>query len=175
MAKVPFSKLNLKVNNNIVPVNIGTTTVGVKQYLPLENKFKLIATVLQNAYDVENNFSNPLKQQACFFLELINYYTDIVFTDKQKENIAELYDKLVSSGAMETITEAIPAEEYKRLSDALEITCNAFYNYRTSALGILDSIQADYSEMDLDAQKIKDKFSDPEMAATIKELMNKLS
>lgn len=175
MAKVSFNKLNLKNNNEIVPINIGNVTIGVKQYLPVEEKFKLIASVLSDSYDVENNFANPLKQEVCFYIALIDYYTDINFTDKQREDIQDLYDKLVGNNVMHAIINAIPPVEFNRLIGALNTTCEAFYKYRTSALGILDVIKTDYDDLDLNAQKIKDKFSDPETAATIKELMSKLS
>ena len=38
------------------------------------------------SHDVEHNFSNPLKTDVYLTIELIEAYTNISFTDKQKEN-----------------------------------------------------------------------------------------
>ena len=55
MAKTAYSKLKLKVNEEIVPVQIGEVTIGVKKYLPVQEKLTLIGRVIELSHDLENN------------------------------------------------------------------------------------------------------------------------
>ena len=102
MAKVAFSKLALKKQDNVKLVKIGNFDIEVKQYLPVNEKLDLIARVLNGAHD-ENNFPNPIKIEVIGTLEIIMAYTNISFTEKQKEDVAKLYDLLDSNGVVNTI------------------------------------------------------------------------
>lgn len=175
MAKVSFNKLGLKVNINEVPVQIGEETIAVKQYLPIEEKLQLISRVLEQAHDTENNFANPVKTDVYMILEIIEAYTNISFTDKQKEDIPCLYDKFICNNVWATIKASIPQTEYEDIQYGIYATTDAFYKYRNSIMGILDIVKQDYSDLDLDATKIKEKFSDPETAGMIKDILNKLA
>lgn len=175
MAKVPFNKLNLKVNNDIIPIHIGDQVINVKQYLPIEDKLALIAQVIENAHDIDNNFSNPLKVDVYTCLEIVDAYTDISFTEKQKEDAPGTYDKIISSGIWTMIHQAIPTHEYDGLVVAIQDTIKAYYAYRNSILGILDNIQTDYSDLNLDLNSIKDKISDPQTLTFIKDLLTKVN
>ena len=175
MAKVPFGKLNLKVNNNEIPVQIGEQTIAVKQYLPLEEKLKLIARVIENAHDIENNYANPMKTDVYLTIEIVKTYTDISFTEKQLEDIPGLYDKLISSQTWEVVRSNIPEVELSELVRGVYRTSEAFYTYRTSVLGILDTIKQDYSNLDFDVMNIKEKLSDPATVDMINNLLTKVN
>ena len=60
MAKLPFTKLGLKQNNETVNIQFNDQIIEVKQYLPVDEKLELITRVLELAHD-SNNFSNPVK------------------------------------------------------------------------------------------------------------------
>lgn len=173
MAKVPFSKLTLKINSNIVPAQIGEVTIGVRQYLPVEDKLALIARVIENAHDVDQNFANPIKMDVYKVIEVVKAYTDIAFTEKQLENIPELYDKLISSGAWKTISEVIPRDELADIDIGIYDTSEAYYKYRNSILGILDNVQTDYSDMNLKIEDLAAKINDPNVTGFVKELLSK--
>jgi hypothetical protein len=79
--------------------------------LPIEEKLKIIASVLDMSHD-QNNFSNPIKVEVYMALEIMDKYTNIGFTEKQKENSAKLYDLLVSSGILKEVIKTIPEDEY---------------------------------------------------------------
>ena len=83
--------------------------IEVKQYLPISEKLTLISNVLNNAHD-ENNFSNPVKVNLFTALEIMYAYTNINFTDKQKEDPVKLYDLLSGSKLYDKIIENIPVE-----------------------------------------------------------------
>ena len=174
MAKVPFNKLKCKINEDSIPVKIGEETIAVRQYLPVQEKLALIGRVVEFAHDADRNFSNPVKADIFKELELVFAYTNIAFTDKQKEDIPKLYDMLASSGVLAQILEAIPEEERTTISYGVIDSVEAIYKYQNSVLGLLDIIATDYSALDLDITKIQDKIKNPENLTLLKDIITKL-
>ena len=173
MAKVAFSKLALKKQDNVKLVKIGNFDIEVKQYLPVNEKLDLIARVLNGAHD-ENNFPNPIKIEVIGTLEIIMAYTNISFTEKQKEDVAKLYDLLETNGVIDQVVSAIPEEEYNFIIDGIDDTIEAVYTYQNSVLGILDSVGQDYSNLELDAINIQQKLANTENLGLLKDVLTKL-
>ena len=174
MAKTAYTKLKCTINKDEVSVQIGENTIAVKQYLPINEKLELIGRVINQSHEEDHNYSNPVKVDVYTVMEIIFAYTDISFTDKQKEDIAKLYDQMMSSGIVSTITKAIPATELTIIYDGVKDTIEAVYKYQNSILGLLDTMKTDYSDLDFDAQAIADKISGVENLELIKEVMSKL-
>ena len=173
MAKVSLIKLGLKVNQDVKNIEFNEQIIEVKQYLPINEKLELISSVINSAAD-ENNFSNPIKENVFLTLEILYHYTNINFTDKQKEDPIKLYDLVVSSGLVNKVTNLIPEEELDEVINGVAQSVKAIYTYRNSALGILESISQDYSNLDLDATEIQEKLADPENMAFLKQVLTKL-
>lgn len=173
MAKVSFTKLGLKKNEEVGILHINEQDVEVKQYLPINEKLELISSVINSAAD-ENNFSNPVKENVFLTLEILYHYTNINFTDKQKEDPVKLYDLVVSSGLVNKVTDLIPEEELDEIINGVAQSVKAIYTYRNSALGILESISQDYSALNLDATEIQQKLADPDNMALLKQVLTKL-
>lgn len=173
MAKVSLTKLGLKVNQEIKTITFNEQIIEVKQYLPVNDKLELISNVINLAHD-ENNFSNPVRVSVFTTLEIMYTYTNINFTDKQKEDPTKLYDMLISSGLVAEVVNAIPEAEYHEVLCGISDSIDAIYTYRNSVMGLLETISTDYSNMDLDANKIYGKFADPESMDLIKQVLTKL-
>ena len=173
MAKVPFSKLNLKKIDKVQVVTINGLEVEVKQYLPVAEKLELIANVLNNSAD-DNNFANPVKTYVLSHLEIIYAYTNLSFTDKQKEDPAKLYDILETNGIIDSIILAMPSSEYDNLIEDITSTIDAYYKYKNSALGILEAATTDYKNLDLEASDIQKKIADPDNLTLLKDVITKL-
>lgn len=173
MAKVSFTKLGLKVNQDFEMIEFNGQMIEVKQYLPVNEKLELISNVINLAHD-ENNFSNPVKVSIYTTLEIMYAYTNINFTEKQKENVLKLYDGVVSSGLFDAIVENIPAEEWEDLQETVWHTISNIYNYKNSVMGVLETISTDYSNLNLDASEIQAKLSDPENLTLLKDVITKL-
>lgn len=173
MAKVPFSKLNLKKIDKVQVVTINGLEIEVKQYLPVAEKLELIANVLNNSAD-DNNFANPVKTYVLSHLEIIYAYTNLSFTDKQKEDPAKLYDILETNGIIDSIILALPPSEYDNLIEDITSTIDAYYKYKNSALGILEAATKDYKNLDLEASDIQKKIADPDNLTLLKDVITKL-
>ena len=171
MAKVPFSKLKLKAEDSVKEIQINDEiTIEVRQYLPIQEKLKLIGDVVMQAHEQDANYSNPVKAEVFRDLEIVFAYTNLSFTDKQKEDLPKLYDMLKSSGLLDKIIEAIPEAEYNDIYGGVWQSIEAIYKYQNSVLGILDSIQNDYSNLDLDIDGLIEKIKDPESLKILKEI-----
>ena len=173
MAKITFTKLALKKKEEVRNIKINDNDIEVKQYLPVNDKLNLIARVISGAHD-ENNFPNPIKIEVIGSIEIIMAYTNITFTDKQKEDIAKLYDILDSNEVIDQVIAAIPEDEYNFLIEGIDETVNAVYAYQNSALGILDTISQDYSNLNLDATEIQKKLADKDNLSLVRDVLTKL-
>lgn len=175
MAKIAFSKLNAKVNTDIKTISLEDgKDIEIIQYLPTEEKINLIARVIELAHDPEINYMNPIKTDIYFDIELIKAYTNITFTDKQLDNLPKLYDLLVSSGWLQKIKDEIPKEEINVLRHNISRTQNAYYAYRSSAVGIIETISTEYSDLDLDITALQKKLANVPNLELVKNLMANL-
>jgi hypothetical protein len=83
MAKVSFSKLGLSKNTDIKNFEYNGQNIEVKQYLPINDKATLVATILNYTLNNgENRFPNPLQVEVMTLIGVIEKYTNINFTDK---------------------------------------------------------------------------------------------
>lgn len=175
MARFPYTKLNAKVNQEVVTIAVegATNPIEVRQYLPVDEKLGLIGRVIELAHDT-NNFSNPVKREVCYILEMITTYTNITFTEKQLEAPNKLYDALLSSGWVSTIMETIPEEERNAVWNGIIDTTNAYYNYRNSVFGIMETLSQDYSNLNFDIESLANNLSNGENVQFLKDVMEKL-
>lgn len=173
MAKVAYTKLGLKVNQEVSSFLYNENEIEVKHYLPMEEKVDFVEFVLNNSA-VDMKFYNPVRVEAYFTVGVVLFYTNVNCTDKQKENIAKLYDTFVSTGFYNEVISRISEEEMATLLDMVEDTIHSVYNYNNSAMGILDSISTDYSNLNLDATEIQQKLSDPQNLELLRSIMAKL-
>ena len=173
MAKVSLTKLNLKVNQEIKTIEFNGQNIEVKQYLPVNDKFEVIGNITNRSAD-DNNFANPLKVEIFTALEIISAYTNISFTEKQKEDPSKLFDLVVSSGLYKEIICAIPHTEIESLQCYINSTIDAVYKYRNSIMGLLENITTDYSNLNLEATEIQKKLADPNNMQLLRDVLTKL-
>ena len=173
MAKLAFSKLGLKNNNQVVNINYNEQIIEVKQYISVNDKLKLISDIINNTVD-EHNFCNPVKVKVYLLIGIIENYTNISFTEKQKEDIVKLYDLIQSNSLFDKILEAIPAEEFNDLLNSTWDSIEAIYTYNNSAMGVLDNIGRDYKNTELDIETIQEKLANGENVEFLKDVLAKL-
>lgn len=173
MAKIAFTKLGLKPNKEIKTIVWNEQTIEVVQYLPVNDKLELIGRIINNSAE-DLKFYNVGKIEIFTTLEIVFTYTNLSFTEKQKEDVCKLYDLIVSSGLYDVLMDSIPEEEIEWIESVVEDSIISIYKYQDSVLGILDAIGQDYSHLDLDASAIQAKLGDPENLALLKGIMTKL-
>lgn len=173
MAKVSFTKLGLKIKNETKSIMVADQEIEIKQYLPVNDKLDLISRIINYSAD-DMKFYNVGKIEIFLNLEILYAYTNINFTEKQREDVCKLYDLVESSGLLDRILELIPDSEKDFIMDTTLHTIEAIYQYQNSVMGILDGVTQDYSNLDLDATAIQQKLADPENLALLKSIMTRL-
>ena len=179
MAKVAFNKLNLKIDNTVnnlqwnIPGTSEFIEVEVKYYLPVEEKIELITNIINLSVD-DNGFYNPIKVKIFTTLEIMYHYTNINFTDKMKENPFKLYDLVMSTSLYEKVRSSISHDDYVIIMKTVEQTIHNIYEYKNSAMGILDTISTDYSNLNFDAASIQKMIGDPDNLGLLREVLDKL-
>ena len=173
MAKIAFTKLGLKPNKDIKTISWNEQEIEIKQYLPVNEKLDLISRVINSSAD-DMKFYNVGKLEIFTALELVFTYTNISFTEKQREDICKLYDTVISSGFYDAIITEIPQEEREWIEDVISDTVESIYAYQNSVMGILDNVSQDYSNLDLEASKIYGELADPNNLTLLKNVMTKL-
>jgi hypothetical protein len=139
----------------------------------VNDKLQLISNIINQADD-GMNYANALKQKVFLAIEIIKYYTDINFTEKQLEDPCLIYDQLINSGILTAVYDSIPDSEISALKYGLQECSNAIYAYKNSLLGLLETASADYEDLNLNADEIKDKIADPDNLALLKDVLTKL-
>ncbi len=114
---VSFAKMNLKLNADVKTIAINNNTeIEVKQYLPVADKLAIITASIYDGY--EEGIINPLLLDVNFYLNVVFKYTNIAFTDKQKEDKFKLYDILETNDIFALVMKNIPDEEWTTLYEA---------------------------------------------------------
>lgn len=176
MAKIAFSKLKCKVDTTIQEIQLNEeVVVEVKQYLPIQEKLELIGNVIMSAHEEDANYSNPVKAGVYRDLEVLFAYTNLTFTDKQKEDLPKLYDMLKSSGALDQIIQTIPEAEYRTICIGVSESIDSIYKYQNSILGLLDTIKTDYNNMKLDIDSLNQAIADPELLGFVKGMLTNVN
>ena len=170
MAKIPFSKLGVKVDNELTLLSWGEYEIEVKKYLPMNEKAEMISKVINLSAD-DNGYYNPLRVKVYLALETIYAYTNISFTEKQKENELKLYDMVLSSGLFSKVVELIPEDEWKDLQDTVWDTISNIYEYKNSIMGILEAVTQDYSDVTMDLSDLQNTLSDPQTFGMLKQII----
>lgn len=176
MAKISYNKLGITKDelNKVQTVEYNDQTIEVKQYLPIAEKSELITRVLNNSVDENTGYYNLLKLDMNLGLEIVYAYSNISFTEKQKEDPMKLYDMLNASKVLNLIIGLVPDGEFYYLNKTTHEMANSIVAYRNSVMGIMEAISADYSNLDLDATDIQKKLNDPDNMALLKDVLTKL-
>lgn len=173
MAKVAFSKLGLKKTEEVEVIEWNEQKIEVKQYLPIEDKLDMIANIINQSADY-NGYYNPARIYIFTILEMIDYYTNISLTEKQKADVFKTFDLFVNSGLSAAIFDKINPYEYNQIKSWVHELINSIYVYKNSVVGIMDTIKEDFNLMDLDTEKLVERLGNKENIEFINELLNKM-
>ena len=165
MAKVSYANLKLKVDTSVSTFNFNGTDIEVLNYLPVDDKYDLVMVTLQKAE--EDGIYNPIKLDMYFHLHMIYMYSNLSFTEKQKENESKLYDALKSNGFLDSFLATIPNSEYQELFDYIDEIMEDTLTYRNTAGAVLQSIIQDLPKNAQAAAEIVNSFDKSKYQAVV--------
>lgn len=148
-------------------------TYNLKQFLTSEERLDVTSNILSavSVYNTELNFLNVLQLEIFKGLYLTEAYTNIKLTEDQWDNPVETFDLLDKNGILRIISEA---DDYFKVSTEIELAAQELYNYKNSAMGIMDNIQNNYKDTNLAIDEVLNKVSDPNAMSFVKEVMEKM-
>lgn len=165
MSKISYANMKLKVDQSVSTFDFNGNEIEVLNYLPIEDKYTLVMLTLKQAE--EDGIYNPIKLQLCFHLNLVFMYTNVSFTDKQKENVTKLYDTLECNGFINKFIDNMQESEYNFLFKMIQDTIKGMEKYRTSAAAVLQSIINDLPKNAEAAADIVNSFDKEKYQAVI--------
>lgn len=163
--KVSYANMKLKVNTSVETFDFKGQKVQVLQYLPAQDKYDLLMITLQKS--LEDGIYNEFKLNLYFELNLVYMYTNISFTEKQREDEFKLYDALKSNGFYERFFQAMSEDEYNELLRHLIEIKGASSTYKTSAGAIINKMIDDLPANAETAAKIVDNFNPNQYKAVV--------
>lgn len=160
-----YEDLNLKVKQVYKTFEWEGQKILISKYLPIEDQYDIVMITLQKA--LEDGIYNPIKLDMYFHLNLIYMFTDIEFTDEDRENENKLYDEMKSTGFLDAVLEHIDPQLYAEMQEDIESIINDYMTYKTSAASIFKSFIEDLPANAEAAQKIVDNFNPEKYSAVV--------
>jgi uncharacterized protein YpbB len=173
MAKIAFSKLNKIKSLPVVEISIDDQKVIVEQYLPLEEKVKLMTSVIEQSGNGEEGFFNIVKLEAYYIIEMLKAYTNISFTEKQLEDTPKLYDAIRLNDVWAAVADVIPQCEQEYIWNNILALAREITSYNHSALGVLKSIADNRDALNFDITELMQNLENPEALTLLKSMTEK--
>lgn len=112
-----FNELELKINDKVRTLKFKDKDIKVKQYLPIQDKLNLIQIALQQSLD-EGVYNDGLLT-AYFHTYVVMFYTDLEFTEEEKQDVLTLFNLMDSENLIGSVIELIPQSEFGDLLEML--------------------------------------------------------
>ena len=153
---ISYANMKLKPVTTTHKFEWNGNEIEVLDYLPIEDKYDLIMITLQKS--LEDGYYNPIKIDEFFHLHLIYMYTNINFTEKQKEDEHKLYDSLKSNGLIDAFIEQMNEFDYSELFNMLDDTKRELTDYKRSTSALIQSLVSDLPKQAEAMKNIMDNF-----------------
>jgi len=163
--KVSYANMKLKLNTDVNTFDFKGQKIEVLKYLPAQEKYDLLMITLQES--LENGAYNEFKLNLYFELNLVYMYTNISFTEKQREDELKLYDNLKSNGFFDLFYQAIEEQEYNELLTQLNTLKEDTMSYRKSVASIIHDLVNNLPKNAEAAAKIVESFDPNKYKAVV--------
>lgn len=137
--KITYGSLKLKLELKYKGITFHNRNIEVLQYLPAEKKLNLIEDTLSEAVD-SYGFISPIKEELAFYVNVIKYYTNISFTEKQSKDFVNIYDNIKESKLLLEVLKAIPEEEFNDLLNMETAMKTFFEKSNTSIAAVIHNL-----------------------------------
>jgi hypothetical protein len=151
-----YSDLKLKVKKDVNIAKLDNKEIEVLKYLPIEDKIDLIQISLQKAE--ENRIFNEMKLDMYFNLYLVYMYSNLEFTDEEKEDEIKLFNELDSNDVIAAVIDAMDETEYNGLLHYMDVMRASKEKYNRSTAALLQTMIQNLPENAAAAAEIVDNF-----------------
>lgn len=144
MKKVSYANMKVKIEEEVKTFIFNDTEIEVLQYLPISDKKDLIEVTIQQS--ISDGIFNVALFEQHYKLNLIYLYSNINFTDKQRENEDKLYDTLRVSGFIAEFMQNMNQDELELLKEYIFDYKEEFVKFSNSAIGAARTIFNNFSQ-----------------------------
>ena len=159
MGTVEYKNLGLKNEPGLVIFKWNGIDIELVKNLSVSDKYDIVMITLQKSF--EDGIYNPIKLDMYFHLNLVYAYSNIVFSDEDRQDEEKLYNELNTSGFLDKFLTLINENDYKEMLDNIEEISELKMKYNASAANFLRTFVDDLPGGLENAQQIIDNF-DPE-------------
>lgn len=139
MAKLSLNKLNLNKKQDIKIVSFEGNEIEVAQYLDIASKSGLINAAVRGS--VIDGIVDEILLDAYLHLFIVERYTNISFTQKQKENLLETFDLLDSNKFFNVIIEGMSENEYEYIFTMAKRLMNNLNEYNKNIVSVFQGFE----------------------------------
>lgn len=138
--KLPFSKLGLVKNQDVIEIDFKDQKIAVLKYLDIMSKSKLINAAVHSA--VIRGIVDEVLVDAYLHMFIVEHYTNISFTPKQRDNLLETFDLLEANGVFDLIISVMDPAEYNYIfSTAKKLMVN-LNEYNRTIISVIQDPEA---------------------------------
>lgn len=136
--KISYANMKLKTKTEVNIFDFFGQKIQVLKYLPAQDKYDLLMITLQKS--LEGNIYNEFKLNLYFELNLVYMYTNLSFTEKQREDEFKLYDTLKSNGFFDLFYNAMEDSEFNDLFEQINELKTTLEKEHLSTAGIIENV-----------------------------------
>lgn len=174
MPKIAFTKLSLTQPKEVKQWEFNGQIIEVKQYLPIKDRTELAQNVVQQVLEQNDTYLNEFAFRIFMDLEIVFNYTNLSFTEKQKEDLYKLYDLLSSSGFIRGLRREVECHQLDELEVYTYESLSNYFKYRNSIYGIMDNMNQNYSNLGEEAEQLQKNISNAENLDLVKNILTKM-
>lgn len=156
-----------------VTINPGVE-IQLKLALTTDEMTHIINDILSCVIEDDKNYHNPIKFDFYCKYFYLKYATNIDFEDITDDEILVFMDNMRFTRIFRTIIISDEFNLYGAIKDYALKSIDEVYKARNSALGILEAISQDYSNLNFDTTQMVENLTNPEALKVLKETLTKL-
>lgn len=171
-SKVSFSTLKLKVDDGVNTFNFAEKEIEVRKYLPIEEKRDLVDVAIQKSVKMESGRIDEVELEKNFNLNIVYLYTNLNFTEKQREDEGKIYDQLRCSGLLDEVVAHMDQDEYREVLDYLTLTKESYTKYSESLMAGVATVLEQLPQRMREAVEIMNSGLKPESFENVKAMVD---
>lgn len=165
MAILNYKDLGITKSNVFKTFKWNDKDIEIIDYLPIEQKYDIVMISLQKAF--EDGIYNPIKLDMYFHLNLVYIYTNLIFSDEDRENESAIYDAMKSSGFLDEFLKNINPQDYKEMQEDIENIAQLKIAYSTTAAAVMRNFIEDLPANAEAMQQIVNNFDKDKYQAVV--------
>ena len=155
MAKIGLNKLNLNKKQDVKVIQYEGNDIEIIQHLDIASKSALVSAAVRGS--VIQGIVDEILLDAYLHLFIVDRYTNISLTQKQRENLLETFDLLESNKFFDVVISGMAENEYDYIFTMAKRLMNNVNEYNRNIISMFQGFEDVIQELLGQAQTRLDK------------------